>query len=285
LKSILAADLLVGDNLILTSTTGAKDANGYTTLVASHCMSIYGFDTATGDFEIRNPWGAPFGEKAGRKFDTTFEESLKALQADGDLISVDNVGAATTSVSGASVVAAAGLQAMTQIKSFSVTDNVKRIDAGLAGLISDTKLTSVSVTGTKSADSLDLAGLAVAAFIDMRGDTDSASVAGYFSLGVPGVAVADSLNLGSGYDSITLGSGAATIDFALGAGGVENVSNFNAAQDLFSINLAGATSLEQTLVNGGDWISSATDVTHGVFLAGVTSAQRYSVSGGIATVA
>ena len=95
---------------------------------------------------------------------------------------------------------------------------------------------------------------------------------------------AASLDLGEGYDLITLGGGRATIHFALGAtGGVENVEHFNSAHDLLSVALNGA-SLQQTLVDGGDWISSSTDLTHGVFLSGVSSLQRVTVRNDVATV-
>ena len=60
-----------------------------TTLVAGHAMSIYGFDTSTGMFQIRNPWGTA----AGQTWDTTFEVSLSTLLAAGDKITVDSLGA------------------------------------------------------------------------------------------------------------------------------------------------------------------------------------------------
>ena len=59
-----------------------------TTLVSGHAMSIYGFDSSTGLFEIRNPWGTA----AGQTWDTTFEVSLTTLLAAGDKITVDNLG-------------------------------------------------------------------------------------------------------------------------------------------------------------------------------------------------
>ncbi|HXZ17604.1 MAG TPA: C2 family cysteine protease, partial [Roseiarcus sp.] len=277
--STLAADLAVGDDLVLCSYTSATDSSGKTTLVGDHAMSIYGYDAATGMLEIRNPWGT----EAGQTWDTTFEVSLKTLLSDGDTITADNAGTATT-VSGASVVAAAGLQAIAQVTSFSVTDSVANVDSGLAALIADTKLTSLTVTGTAGADALTLTGFKAAATVNMGGDSDKATVAGFASTG-SGAGKATSLNLGSGYDTVALGSGADTIDFALGAsGGVEDVAAFNSAHDMLSVALNGGA-LEQTLVSGGDWISSSTDLTHGVFLAGVTSLQRVTVSGGTATVA
>jgi hypothetical protein len=106
--STIIADLAAGDDVILSSYTNAKDANGKTTLVANHAMSIYGYDSATGMLMVRNPWGTV----AGQYWATTFEVSLSTLLAAGDIITADNVGqggapaatsAVATSVSTASV--------------------------------------------------------------------------------------------------------------------------------------------------------------------------------------
>ena len=89
IQQTLIAALGGGDDLILSSWTNAKDSYGLTTLVAGHAMSIYGFDTSTGMFEIRNPWG----RAAGQTWDTTFEVSLTTLLGAGDKITVDSLGA------------------------------------------------------------------------------------------------------------------------------------------------------------------------------------------------
>lgn len=47
-------------------------------------IAIYGFDTATGEFEVRNPRGT----KARQYWDMTFEIRLSTLLADGDTIKV-----------------------------------------------------------------------------------------------------------------------------------------------------------------------------------------------------
>ena len=44
--STLAADLAVGDDLVLCSMTNATDSSGKTTLVGDHAMSIYGYDAS-----------------------------------------------------------------------------------------------------------------------------------------------------------------------------------------------------------------------------------------------
>jgi hypothetical protein len=88
-QNTLIGDLEVGDDLVLSSNTNAYDRNGKQTLVADHVLSIYGFDNATGMFEVRNPWGT---STSGQYWDTTFEVDLATLLKDGDLITADNVG-------------------------------------------------------------------------------------------------------------------------------------------------------------------------------------------------
>jgi hypothetical protein len=92
--STLDSDLSEGDDLVLSSYTNATDSSGKTTLVADHAMSIYGYDSTTGELEIRNPWGTA----AGQTWDTTFEVSLSTLLSDGDTITADNVGTGSSSV-------------------------------------------------------------------------------------------------------------------------------------------------------------------------------------------
>lgn len=103
----IAASLAAGDDVILSSYTNAKDSTGKTTLVASHAMSIYGYNSANGMLQVRNPWGSA----AGQYWQTTFEVSLATLLAAGDTITIDNVGDAkklaastTTSSSGLKLV-------------------------------------------------------------------------------------------------------------------------------------------------------------------------------------
>jgi len=87
----LATDLAVGDDVILSSMTSAKDSSGRSTLIGDHAMSVYGYDSASGMLEIRNPWGTA----SGQSWDTTFEVSLTTLLADGDTLTVDNAGTGT----------------------------------------------------------------------------------------------------------------------------------------------------------------------------------------------
>ena len=96
IQSILINDLAAGDDLILSSWTNGKDSAGKTTLVAGHAMSIYGFDSKTGMFQIRNPWGT----YAGQYWDTTFEVGLSTLLAAGDTITADAIGTKKVTASG-----------------------------------------------------------------------------------------------------------------------------------------------------------------------------------------
>jgi hypothetical protein len=90
--STLVSDLSNGDDLVLSSYTNATDSSGHTTLVADHAMSVYGYDSAAGMLEIRNPWGS----MSGQYWDTTFEVSLSTLLSDGDTVTADNVGTNAT---------------------------------------------------------------------------------------------------------------------------------------------------------------------------------------------
>jgi hypothetical protein len=278
-QSALAADLAIGCDLVLTSWTNAKDPAGKTTLVASHALSVYGFDASTGLLEIRNPWGT---YSANQSWDTTFEINLGTLLSAGDSIVADNLGLATT-VAGTSVVAAAGLQLLSQVTSFSVSDTAAHISAALATLGAESKLSSLTVNGTSGADTINLAGFGKSTVVALGADLDSAKLTGAVKA-VAGVSGASALNLGTAgsYDLATLGTGSDTVAYTLGSG-VLDVVGFSAAHDLLSINLGGA-SLLQTIVGGSDWISSSTDTTHGVLLAGVGAAQRVSISGSVATV-
>ncbi len=230
LLSTIAADLAVGNDVVLSSYTNATDSQRHTTLVADHAMSVYGYDASTGMVEIRNPWGA----ENGQYWDTTFEVSVGTLLSDGDWITADNAGLATI-VSGASIVAASGLQAMSQVTSFSVTDTAANANGNVAALAADSKLSALTINGTSGVDAINLTGFGKAALINLGSDADSAVLIGLGKV-VSGVASASSISLGAagGYDLATLGSGAETVAFQLGAG-VLDVVNFSAAHDLLSI--------------------------------------------------
>lgn len=101
-QTALISDLKAGDDLILCSYTNAYDSSGKQTLVAGHALSIYGFDQATGMFQIRNPWGT----ESGQNWDTNFEVSLSSLLKAGDMITVDNAGGTLAGVSASAALGA-----------------------------------------------------------------------------------------------------------------------------------------------------------------------------------
>jgi hypothetical protein len=92
-QAALIADIEAGDDLILSSQTNAWDNAGRQTLVLGHAMSIYGFDSGTGMFQIRNPWGS----SPGQNWLTNFEVSLSTLLTACDTITVDDIGGGSAS--------------------------------------------------------------------------------------------------------------------------------------------------------------------------------------------
>jgi hypothetical protein len=109
----LVSDLSKGDDLVLSSYTNARDSVGRLTLISDHAMSIYGYDSATGLLEIRNPWGTV----KGQTWDTTFEVGLSTLLSEGDTITADNVGKLGQAIAG--LAPAAGLGTLVHAETLS----------------------------------------------------------------------------------------------------------------------------------------------------------------------
>ena len=68
-----------GDDVMVETGADAKDtfdASGNMELIGDHAFAVTGYDAATGDFIVRNPWGNSF---TGQNWDTTFEASLSAI--------------------------------------------------------------------------------------------------------------------------------------------------------------------------------------------------------------
>ena len=124
-QSTLIADLLAGDDLVLSSFTNAADSSGRFTLVADHAMAVTGYDARTQMLEVYNPWGTA----AGQSWDTTFEVSLNTLLSDGDTISIATNAPLTGGSQGAPLVpvSTAGLMA-------SATSPFTGGSSGLSGL-------------------------------------------------------------------------------------------------------------------------------------------------------
>lgn len=134
--SALVADIADGDDVVLNTSAVVPATGGTTTLVSRHSFSVYGYDNATGDLEVRNPWGT----EPGQTWDTTFEVSLSTLLSDDDSIVVDNTG------SSVSVAAAAGQQANPSVTSFTVADTSAQVFASLDALSDDSKLAQINLT-------------------------------------------------------------------------------------------------------------------------------------------
>jgi len=144
--STLVSAIAGGSDAVLCSRTNAIDSSGKITLVANHAMSIYGYDSNTGQLEIRNPWGT----QSWQYWDTTFEVSLNTLLAAGDTISIDSMTAVPSPIIGALVSAAAGLQANAAVTSFSILDSSTNVSAAFASLAADTKLSSITLTDSST---------------------------------------------------------------------------------------------------------------------------------------
>lgn len=132
IQTSLIAALNAGYDVVLSSYTNAKDAQNKTTLVASHAMTIYGFNSATNMFKIYNPWGTGGASQSWR---TTFEVSLSTLLAAKDVITVDNVSAATSSVASAAT----------------------KLTSSIAGLTSSDSATSVLASLSSTSPRIELA--------------------------------------------------------------------------------------------------------------------------------
>ncbi|CAH2602485.1 Calpain catalytic domain-containing protein [Rhodovastum atsumiense] len=182
--SAIAAALANGNDVILSSYTDAYDSSGRQTLVASHAMSVYGYNSSTQMLQIRNPWGSV---SYGQTWNTTFEVSLSTLLAAGDVITIDNVGGGagpSNVVTNALVSAAAGLQANAQVASFTIADTAANVVAGLSALAGDTKLSAITLTDATT-PSLTLTNAAYAA-----GSAVLAKITSGFTLTVTGATVA-----------------------------------------------------------------------------------------------
>ena len=89
------ADLKEGEVVMYASYQSTVGGNGKTNLVADHMLTVTGFDSATGDFILRNPWGTTYGDPS---WNITFEASAQQLFGNGgstagDFIVNDSVGA------------------------------------------------------------------------------------------------------------------------------------------------------------------------------------------------
>jgi hypothetical protein len=289
LNTIIAA-LNAHDDVILSSYTDATDSAGRTTLVSNHAMSIYGYDSVTGNLQIRNPWGA---SAYGQYWDTTFEVSLSTLLAAGDGIVFDNAGASYTqawsgAISGAAAYIAANIDAInaaTGVTAITLTDSgipalaltatQAASDARALGLITN-QAYEVTVgssatfhvqgngaTGTLiqiAASNALIAETNASAAVTGGGDTISFSGAASNRALLAGTGSNWDLVLIAGGGSIFLSSalaniygGGATVDFYAGTGNAAMLSNTGASWDLVLNAGGGAVYLNsaQANIDGG----------------------------------
>src|SRR5579859_3580489 len=97
-KQVLLNALACHDDVVLNSPYGATEltnSSGQTTLVSAHAFAVLGYDNATGDFIIRNPWGV----QNNTSFVPQFELSLAQLASVGASFFIDNSASQSSSVS------------------------------------------------------------------------------------------------------------------------------------------------------------------------------------------
>ena len=136
-------------------------------------------------------------------------------------------GAGALQASGATMAQAASMQSNAQVAIFAVNDTAAHV-SGNIGLAGDSKLTSLTVSGTSGGDNLNLTGSKSTATINLGGDTATA---------IGGLGAAK-LVLAGAADVVTLGTGAATISAGVsGSSGIMTVANFQFGLDALQLGL------------------------------------------------
>ncbi len=227
LSAVISA-LAAGDDVLLGSNTNAYDSKGNDTLVSDHVFAVYGYDSSTGELELRNPWGT----WPGQYWDTTFEVSMSTLLAAGDTFSIDN---ARTPVPLPSLaITSAALQSNQTTVSLSGT--IDAADAGLTISIYD----GAAFLGTTTANSSGAWSTTVTASAEgvhtLTAQATNASGAGSSDTIIDLVDASTSLTGGgqtvlfSGFgDAVTLASTAGTADSVTGSGGTVTLDNAQAS--------------------------------------------------------
>ena len=150
-KQIFIHDLAIGDDILLSDPEPAgfntTDSLGKVQLVGNHAFAMIGYDSATGNFILRNPWGT-LGSGTTQKFDTQFEVSMDQIAAVGGLIYVDN--AANLPVAPFTVVGAlAAQQSGTLVGAPAIADSAADVVGNLdrlQGLASAGQLGTITLT-------------------------------------------------------------------------------------------------------------------------------------------
>ncbi|GIQ78160.1 C2 family cysteine protease [Bradyrhizobium sp. RD5-C2] len=92
-KSVYIAALSNHDDVILeipSTSPYTYDSAGNIQLVPDHAFGVVGYDSATGNFIVRNPWGNSY---SGQNWDVQFEVSLTQIASEGGDFVIDNSGA------------------------------------------------------------------------------------------------------------------------------------------------------------------------------------------------
>jgi hypothetical protein len=131
-KSTFIAALDSDDDIILeipADSPDTYDGAGNIQLLSDHAFAVLGYDSATGDFIVRNPWGNNY---PGQNWDVQFEVSLATIaNEDGDFV-IDNSGTIdgmpvvvasnVTATLGQSSIAATSLFSVTAANSGAITE-------------------------------------------------------------------------------------------------------------------------------------------------------------------
>jgi len=86
-KTLFITAIANHQDVVLESFGATKDSAGNQMLVNDHAFAVIGYDSATGDFIVRNPWGQI---DASQGFDTQFEVSMADVVTVGGDFVVDN---------------------------------------------------------------------------------------------------------------------------------------------------------------------------------------------------
>jgi hypothetical protein len=131
-KSTFIAALDSDDDIILeipADSPDTYDGAGNIQLLSDHAFAVLGYDSSTGDFIVRNPWGNNY---PGQNWDVQFEVSLATIaNEDGDFV-IDNSGTIdgmpvvvasnVTATLGQSSIAATSLFSVTAANSGAITE-------------------------------------------------------------------------------------------------------------------------------------------------------------------
>jgi hypothetical protein len=94
-----------------------QDSNGRTCFVSNHEFYIVGYDSTTGDFILRNPWGV----QANQYWNTTFEASMNDIAGVQGIVSVSATANPVVVTPSPHSIGSSGSIALSQL--FSVTDS------------------------------------------------------------------------------------------------------------------------------------------------------------------